>query len=70
MTQVWQAEKVTPVTIIKVQNNQEEALQNFKKGDLVSVSGTTKGRGFQGVVKRHGFHGGPQTHVQKNRLIP
>lgn len=39
----------------------------FKEGDLVRVSGTSKGRGFQGVVKRHGFHGGPKTHGQKNR---
>lgn len=40
----------------------------FKEGDLVRVGGTSKGRGFQGVVKRHGFHGGPKTHGQKNRL--
>ena len=31
-------------------------------GDLVDISGTTKGRGFQGVIKRHGFHGGRDTH--------
>lgn len=34
----------------------------FKVGDLVDVSGNTKGRGFQGVMKRHGFHGGGATH--------
>lgn len=34
----------------------------FKTGDLVDVSGKTKGRGFQGVIKRHGFHGGGATH--------
>lgn len=39
----------------------------FKEGDLVKISGTSKGKGFQGVVKRHGFHGGPKTHGQKNR---
>ncbi|MEK7596483.1 MAG: 50S ribosomal protein L3 [Patescibacteria group bacterium] len=38
----------------------------FKEGDKVQVSGTVKGRGFQGVVKRHGFHGGPRTHGQKH----
>ena len=32
----------------------------FTKGDAVSVSGTSKGRGFQGVVKRHGFAGAPK----------
>jgi len=34
----------------------------FKIGDLVDISGTTKGRGFQGVIKRHGFSGGNKTH--------
>lgn len=34
----------------------------FAPGDRVKVTGTSKGRGFQGVVKRHGFSGGPATH--------
>ena len=34
----------------------------FAPGETVKVTGTSKGRGFQGVVKRHGFHGGPNTH--------
>ncbi len=38
----------------------------FQKGEMVTVSGTSKGRGFQGVVKRHGFHGGRRTHGQKH----
>lgn len=38
----------------------------FAVGDLVQVSGLTKGKGFAGVVKRHGFHGGPRTHGQKH----
>lgn len=38
----------------------------FAAGDDVEVSGTSKGKGFQGVVKRHGFHGGPRTHGQKH----
>ena len=38
----------------------------FSKGDKVRVSGTVKGRGFQGVVKRHGFHGAPATHGTKH----
>lgn len=40
----------------------------FEVGDTVQVSGTSKGKGFQGVVKRHGFHGGPKTHGQKHNL--
>ncbi len=41
----------------------------FAEGDYVDAIGTSKGKGFQGVVKRHGFHGvGQQTHGQHNRL--
>ena len=41
----------------------------FVEGDLIDVVGTSKGKGFQGVVKRHGFAGvGGQTHGQHNRL--
>ena len=41
----------------------------FQEGDWVEVVGTSKGKGFQGVVKRHGFSGvGMQTHGQHNRL--
>lgn len=38
----------------------------FNVGDKVTVSGTSKGKGFQGVVKRHGFGGGRRTHGQKH----
>lgn len=41
----------------------------FEEGEFVDVSGTSKGKGFQGVVKRHGFAGvGQATHGQHNRL--
>ena len=39
----------------------------FAVGDKVDISGTSKGKGFQGVVKRHGFAGGPKTHGQSDR---
>ena len=39
----------------------------FKSGDLVDVSGVSRGKGFAGVVKRHGFAGGPKTHGQSDR---
>jgi len=39
----------------------------FEAGDLVDVIGTSKGKGFAGVVKRHGFAGGPKTHGQSDR---
>jgi large subunit ribosomal protein L3 len=41
-------------------------LTSFKEGDKVTVSAISKGKGFQGVVKRHGFHGGPRSHGQKH----
>lgn len=40
----------------------------FSVGDRVKVSGKSKGRGFAGVVKRHGFKGSPATHGTKDRL--
>ena len=44
-------------------------VEHFTEGEFVDVSGTSKGKGFQGVVKRHGFGGvGQSTHGQHNRL--
>jgi len=40
----------------------------FKVGDALAVTGTSKGKGFAGVVKRWGFAGGPKTHGQSDRL--
>ncbi len=37
-------------------------VEAFKPGDIVNIRGWTKGRGFQGVIKRHGKHGGPAAH--------
>jgi large subunit ribosomal protein L3 len=38
----------------------------FAPGDKIMVTSVSKGKGFQGVVKRHGFHGGPRSHGQKH----
>ena len=47
----------------------EITVDTFEAGDVVDVTGTSKGKGFQGVVKRHGFGGVmQQTHGQHNRL--
>lgn len=40
----------------------------FVVGEHVDVTGTSKGKGFQGVVKRHGFHGSPATHGHKDQI--
>ncbi len=42
----------------------------FTPGERVKVTGTSKGRGFQGVVKRHGFGGGPNTHGNTKHRKP
>ncbi|MGW8144209.1 MAG: 50S ribosomal protein L3 [Anaerolineales bacterium] len=44
-----------------------EVGEMFAVGEQVDVVGTSKGKGFQGVVKRHGFRGGPKTHGQSDR---
>ncbi len=46
----------------------EITVSSFSKGDKLKITGTTKGKGFQGVMKRHGFSGGQSTHGQKDRL--
>ncbi|PIR93330.1 50S ribosomal protein L3 [Candidatus Falkowbacteria bacterium CG10_big_fil_rev_8_21_14_0_10_43_10] len=43
-------------------------VSSFNEGDIVQITGTSKGKGFQGVVKRHRFHGGPKSHGHKDQL--
>lgn len=50
----------------EVQRGDSIDVTAFAVGDKVTVSATTKGKGFQGVVKRHNFAGGPRTHGQKH----
>lgn len=52
----------------KAQAGDVLTVDNFETGDLIKVSGNSKGKGFQGVVRRHHFSGvGMATHGQKNR---
>ena len=54
---------------IDVELGQDLNVEIFEIGDFVTVSGTSKGKGFQGVVKRHNFRGvGDATHGQHNRM--
>ncbi len=66
----------SPKSIVKELRNcsiekevgEEVTCEIFQEGELVNVIGTSKGKGFQGVVKRHGFHGvGESTHGQHDR---
>ncbi|MEC7902291.1 MAG: 50S ribosomal protein L3, partial [Candidatus Neomarinimicrobiota bacterium] len=54
-----------PVSNYEYKPGQEFGVSLFKEGELVTVSGNSKGRGFSGVMKRHGFGGGPKTHGQR-----
>jgi len=53
--------------IDSIEVGQKVDVSMFKPGDLVDVTGISKGRGFTGVVKRHHFGGGPKTHGQSDR---
>ncbi len=64
MTQVFKGDSVVPVSIIQFAIDSD--LSGIEEGNKLRVSGTSKGKGFQGVVKRHGFRGGPKTHGQKH----
>ncbi len=55
--------EVLPVTIIST----KEDPSIFTEGDMVFVQGTSKGKGFAGVVKRHHFHGHPASHGHKDQ---
>lgn len=68
MTQIWKNETVIPVTVLKVESENKKLPGDLKEGIRIKISGKSKGKGFQGVVKRHGFAGGPKTHGQKDRL--
>jgi large subunit ribosomal protein L3 len=61
--------EIRDYTISKSLGDEVRVDEVFAEGDKVSVVGTSKGKGFQGVVKRHGFAGvGQATHGQHNRL--
>jgi large subunit ribosomal protein L3 len=51
-----------------VTEGQKVTVDIFEPGEYVDITGTSKGRGFAGVVKRYGFGGGPKTHGQSDRL--
>ncbi|MCX6784896.1 MAG: 50S ribosomal protein L3 [Candidatus Komeilibacteria bacterium] len=50
------------------ERGQEITIQEFSPKETLKVTGFSKGKGFQGVVKRHGFHGHPTTHGHKDQM--
>lgn len=51
---------------IALNKGDKVGVDTFAVGDKITVAAVSKGKGFQGVVKRHGFHGGPRSHGQKH----
>jgi large subunit ribosomal protein L3 len=65
MTQIFDESGVVfPVTVLVSKDELGEGV--LVEGDTVAVTGTSKGKGFQGVVKRHKFKGGRRSHGQKH----
>lgn len=58
--------RMTDAEMAAVNNGDTITSEAFAVGDVVEVSGTSKGKGFQGVIKRHNFKGGPRSHGQKH----
>ncbi|MBT3216139.1 MAG: 50S ribosomal protein L3 [Candidatus Marinimicrobia bacterium] len=54
-----------PIAGVNYKTGQIFKADLFREGDIVTVSGISKGKGFAGVMKRHGFAGGPKTHGQR-----
>ncbi len=65
MTSIYKDGRLLGVTPIKL--SEKADLAEVKEGTLVVISGTSKGHGFAGGVKRWDFKGGPKTRGQKNR---
>ena len=74
MTQIFsESGEVFPVTVVTLVEDKGLAgkgltlgSETLGEGEMVSVSGISKGKGFQGVVKRHKFQGGHRSHGQKH----
>ena len=60
--------RLSATEVAKFESGEELEAPMFKVGQKVDVSGLNRGFGFQGGIKRHGFHRGPRTHGQSDRL--
>ena len=58
--------RLKPIDTTSLKERDVIDVSAFVPGDKLLVSSVSKGKGFQGVVKRHGFHGGPRSHGQKH----
>jgi len=58
----------TGLDLSKIKRGDKITIDTFEEGEKVKIVGNSKGKGFQGVVKRHGFHGSPASHGHKDQL--
>ena len=58
--------RMSPEEMASMKSGDTITSETFAVGDVVAVSGTSKGKGFQGVIKRYNFKGGPRSHGQKH----
>ncbi|MDD3648152.1 MAG: 50S ribosomal protein L3 [Candidatus Dojkabacteria bacterium] len=63
----FRTDKVKDLNLENFKEGDKVSIELFKEGERVQITGLSKGKGFQGVVKRYGFHGGPRTHGQSDR---
>jgi large subunit ribosomal protein L3 len=79
MAGVFRKASVTPKNLLaefkaddveELKLGQEITVEIFKEGEKVDITGWSKGRGFTGVVKRHGFSGGPSGHGSMSHAVP
>jgi large subunit ribosomal protein L3 len=54
----------------ELQVGETVTVENFSVGDKVKIAGTSKGKGFQGTIKRHNFASGPKAHGSHNKRAP
>ncbi|MEP7103721.1 MAG: 50S ribosomal protein L3 [Candidatus Dojkabacteria bacterium] len=64
---VFTVKSISSQNLESLEEGAEIDLSVFKEGEKIDISGTDKGKGFQGVVKRWGFHGLPRTHGASDR---
>ena len=57
----------TGLDLSTLKRGDQITLETFSEGEKITVTGVSKGKGFQGVVRRHGFHGGPASHGHKDQ---
>ncbi len=66
----FRTDNLDNIDLDKIESGSTISTEMFSVGDKINVSGISKGRGFQGTVKRHGFSLGPETHGNRNHRKP